>query len=173
MRWTKGIEAIRIGAAALALTVPATASAQDSATPGPVQLAQGGPTVIVNGLTDFNLGSWSGSGQLRQTDSMCVGTSQSPFRYRITATGSGAGGAFTVTNGISALPYTLEHRGASGAFQTMTAGTALTGQRGSSLATCNAGTNTARLRITFTEPNLLGATAGSYSGTITLVVAPE
>lgn len=158
------------GMAALGL---ASAANFATAQTDPVQLAVAGTTIVVNNLNDVALGTWSGVGQLRRNENFCVGTSVNPHRYRITATGSGTAGAFTIGNGVTALPYTLEFRDNGGGFATLTSGVALTNQFGGTIAFCTGGGQNARLRITFQEADLLTGTAGSYSGTIVLLVAPE
>ena len=159
------------GAGLLGLCL-ATAGLAAAETP-PIQLAAVGTSILVNNLTDLNFGTWSGIGQLRLTEDICVGTNAAPYRYSITVTGSGAGGAYTIGNGVTALPYTLEYRDRSGGFAAMTSGTALTNQRGDTIATCTGGGQNGRLRVTFQEADLLVATAGNYNGALTLVVAPE
>lgn len=131
-----------------------------------------GQTIIINQLEDFSLGTWSGSGNMVLTLNHCVGPTST--QYRITARGSGSGGAFTLTNGISQLAYGVQYAGRTGGFATLTAGVPRTGLTGDTQAQCTGLTRESeRLRITITAANLTAATAGTYSGSLTLTVAPE
>ena len=131
-----------------------------------------GQTIIINQLEDFSLGTWSGSGNMVLTLNHCVGPTSA--QYRITARGSGSGGAFTLTNGISQLAYSVQYAGRTGGFATLTAGVPRTGLAGDTRAQCTGLTRESeRLRITITAANLTAATAGTYSGSLTLTVAPE
>jgi hypothetical protein len=58
---------------------------------------------------------------------------------------------------------------------TMTTGTALTGQvSGANSTDCNAGANlSATVAVEIAEADLTAADSGSYSGVLTLVIAPE
>lgn len=129
-------------------------------------------TIIVNQLDDVPMGTWSGLGDMVQTMSHCSGPSSS--RYRVTATGSGTGGAFTLSSGTSTLAYKVEYAGRTGGFTQLSPGIALTGLNGDTQAQCvGLSRQSERVRITILAATLAAAPAGSYSGTLTLTVAPE
>ena len=130
-------------------------------------------TIIVNQLDDTAMGTWSGTGDMVRTMNHCVGTSPTGL-YRVTATGSGAGGAFTLSNGSDTLAYQVEFAGRTGGFVALTAGVARSGFNGDTQAQCTGlSRQSERVRITISAANLAAAPAGTYAGTLTLTVAPE
>lgn len=141
------------------LTMSALAAAQSS-------------QILINQLEDYSLGTWSGSGNMALTLQHCVGPTTGTFR--VTAQGSGAGGAFILSNGLSTLPFRVEYRGRDGGFQQLATGVPLTGLQGDALTQCvNLRQQRERLRITVLAADLTVATAGTYNGSLTLTVAPE
>lgn len=122
--------------------------------------------------TIANLGADAVSSQ-----SVCVYANTATNGYRITATGSGSGGNFALTSGANQLDYEVQWNQAAG--QTtgsqLTPNGPLTGQITSATQqTCNSGPPTsASLIVLMRSSALLSATAGSYSGSLTLVVGPE
>lgn len=130
-------------------------------------------TIVVNQLDDMPMGTWSGAGDMVRTMNHCVGTSPIGL-YRVTATGSGAGGAFTLSNGSSTLAYQVEFAGRTGGFFALAAGVARSGFNGNTQAQCTGLTRqNERVRITIRAADLAAAPAGTYAGTLTLTVAPE
>lgn len=133
--------------------------------------------VRLSGLTDVNFGAVSNlETDVVQAQNVCL-YSQSN-RYSIRADGSGTGGDFTLTGGNGNLAY--EVRWNSQAGQTngtaLSPGTSLGGLTtnafnqhcsGSGLAT------TASLILVLPATALSTAVQGSYSGTLTLLVAEE
>jgi hypothetical protein len=109
---------------------------------------------------------------------VCVYSNTSTKGYNVTATGSGSASAFTLSNGAATVPYSVEWAGSSGQSSGtgLTSGTALTGLSSTATnPTCSAGpTSTASLVVKITSTNLQGMQAATtYTGTLTLVVAPE
>ena len=130
----------------------------------------------ISALNDIALGTWTGTGGLSGSDSLCVWTTTGA--YNVTATGSGAGGAFTLDDGSGGtLAYAVEwaDTAAAGAGSAMTAGAALNGQNAAATSTtCNGGANLdATVLVDVIEADLAAASYGNYTGTLTLVVAPE
>jgi hypothetical protein len=136
-----------------------------------------GSLVRVTAVDDLALGTWTGTGALETTDSVCIWTTTGG--YNVTATGDGGGGsAFQLSNGASGtLDYTVkwDDAPASSTLTTMTSGTALSGQvSGANTTDCNAGASlTATVGVEISESSLTAADSGSYSGVLTLVIAPE
>jgi hypothetical protein len=98
--------------------------------------------------------------------------------YTITATGSGAANAFTLSNGSGIVPYSVEWAGTSG----QTSGSALTAGTASSSLTSTAVNPTcssapaasASLIVKMATADLGTMNAGSsYTGTLTLLVTPQ
>jgi len=132
--------------------------------------------VRVTGLTDVAFGSLT-DGDVVRAQNLCAFSSTSTKGYRVTASGSGSSGAFTLANGGSTLAYEVQWNKLTG----QTAGTslspnvALTGQ--TSAATqqqCNSGPATSASLILIVRGTSAGAAAGgNYSGTLTLLIGPE
>jgi hypothetical protein len=99
--------------------------------------------------------------------------------YRVTATGSGAANAFTLANGaLPAVPYTVEWSGTSGQSigTSLTTGSVLAGQTSSAtVQDCSAGPASSASLIVRVGSSALQAmpAATTFTGTLTLVVAPE
>lgn len=150
-------------AAAVLLLAPASADAQQ---------------VRISRLADAPFGTLSNFTTDQQfNDSVCVFSSAAGRRYRVTATGSGTGGAFTLASGANRMAYEVQWATASG----QTSGTALSAGialAGLTTTAANSGctvapTNTATL-ITILRANAkASATVGSYTGTLTILIAPD
>jgi hypothetical protein len=134
--------------------------------------------VQISGLADFAFTNQDPSTAASSAKNVCVWSNTATKGYNITATGNGASSAFTLTDGTNTVPYSVEWAGTSA----QTSGTALTS--GSNLTgltstavnpTCSsAPTTTASLIVKLTAANLQSmVAAASYTGTLTLVVAPE
>jgi hypothetical protein len=136
--------------------------------------AQAQTQIIINQLDDISLGTWSGSGNMTGNSKHCVGTSPNNRNYLITATGSGAAAAFTITNGTTPLAYTVSYKErGSAAWTDLTSGVASGPYQGWRLDRCQAGRERQRVRVRFFAANLIAATAGTYNGTLYLLVAPQ
>jgi hypothetical protein len=133
--------------------------------------------VQISGLSDLQLGVWSGSGDLEGVDDHCVRGPRGG-RYAIQAAGIGSGGAFVLLNGAGSLPFRLDYSDDGGAWSQMSPGVPLTGQRGApnenQFNRCLAGqTSPQRLRVRVLAQDIGAAAAGSYDGSLTLLVTPE
>lgn len=128
--------------------------------------------VRISNLADIDLGIFAGADAIGSTDA-CVyrnGTGA----YRITATGSGAGGAFSLTDGTNSVAYTVEYDDGTGALA-LGSSTPLIGRTGAdpASATCATTGNNATVTTTVTAADGAALPAGTYTGTLTLLVAPE
>jgi hypothetical protein len=132
--------------------------------------------VRITGVANLDLGSWTGAGNLTANDDVCVfrnGTAT----YKITGSGSGAASAFTITDGSHPLAYTVafnDQSGTVGEIALLT--TVLSVQQSgadTSSQTCSAhSADNANFHITITAAALGAVPAGTYTGTLTLVVEP-
>jgi hypothetical protein len=109
---------------------------------------------------------------------VCVWSNASTKGYNVTASGSGAGNAFTLANGALTVPYSVEWAASSGQISgtALTAGSAFTGLTSTATsASCSSGAaSTASLIVKMATTDLQGMQAATaYTGTLTLVVAPE
>ena len=137
-----------------------------------LRVAPVGADVRISNMNDLSLGSWSGSGDVEDSDSVCIYNNGGP-NYLITASGSGTGGAFTLSSGGNTIAYTFQFQGSSGGYTTLSPNS---GQGFSSADqvsdTCGGSTN-ASMRVRVTESSLMSAKKGSYSGTVNVQVDPN
>lgn len=135
--------------------------------------------VRITKLSDVAFGSIANfSIDQTSSQSICVYTSPLGTLYQVTATGDGAGGAFTLLSGGSTMPYEVQWAAIAG----QTTGTSLTaGLPLSNQATvaehhlCNgSGPATSASLITVLRSATVGsARSGSYTGVLTLLIAPN
>lgn len=166
---------------ALSLIAPISAMAASDGTLGTTSTGTSTISVTVpalikiTGVADLALGTWAGSGAMTGNDDVCIYTNKAAGNYRVTATGSGGGGAFTITDGSNTIAYTAAWNDVSGTTgqAALTSGTALNGQTGANTSsqTCG-GSQNANFYISIAEAALLAAPSGAYSGTLTMVVEP-
>ena len=163
--WARGRQIVRIAAllAAAAIVLPSPAVAQK---------------VRITGLADVNFGTLTNLGaDALRSQNVCLFSQGVSGGYNVRANGSGAGGAFTLANGGSSLVYEVQWNQSSGQSSgtTVAANSTLSGLTSiATQQTCNSGPpTTASLIILLRSAALSSATAGAYSGTLTLIVAPE
>ncbi len=130
--------------------------------------------ILARSFADFSLGSYSGLGDLNGNDDLNISTNYSPGDYELTASGSGAGGAFTLTDGSELIAYNAYFNDATGIVgrAALANGVPLTGQGGAADTLADATLN-ANLSVEVLEAALQAVGAGVYTGTITLVFTPE
>jgi hypothetical protein len=138
------------------------------------------PAIIrISGMNDFVFSNYAGSGSSEITNSIVIGGnfSSGGGTYRVTALGSGRQNAFTVestTLPSQLLSYTVlynDSAGRSGAVQ-VSRRAPLTNQSGAH-SNLNTTTPNASLTILFGEPAFRRASAGLYTGTLSVIVEPE
>lgn len=117
------------------------------------------------------------SSDLSNSQNICVYSTGTSTRYHVTGTGSGAGSAFTLASGSNTMAYEVEWSSSSGQTSgtSLTSGTALTLQTSTATnATCSSGPATsASLIVILRTATIQAARAGAYSGTLTLIIAPN
>ncbi|MBT8143709.1 MAG: hypothetical protein KJO55_03350 [Gammaproteobacteria bacterium] len=128
--------------------------------------------VRISNLTDINLGVFAGVDAVG-TSAACVyrnGTGN----YQITASGDGAASAFTLTDGVNTVPYSVQWDDGLGA-SAVTTGVALIGQTGADDAspTCATTGPNGTVTVTVAATDANGLPAATYAGVLTLLVAPE
>jgi hypothetical protein len=137
--------------------------------------------VQISALNDINFPSWSnGDGAVEAFDDLCVYSNTSGGGYNVTAQGQGAGFAFEVDDGgVNIMPYDVFWNDVSGTEVgrvSLSANGVLTSQTGASTnqLVCDGGSSlTSRVTIGFSNSSLNSAQVAVYSGTLTLIVAPE
>lgn len=131
----------------------------------------------ITDMNDFPFGQYSGSGSLTQTDGdVCIyQTGGTGSNYRVTASGSGAGGSFQIQSGGDSVTYEVlwkDSQGTGGTFTNLTANSGANFTGADNASTNCGGSANAALRVYFSSGNLAGAVPGSYSGTLTISVEP-
>ncbi|BBD96762.1 hypothetical protein SAMIE_1002630 [Sphingobium amiense] len=140
--------------------------------PAFAQLAQ------LSDLSDVSFGTIVNvTSDVSQSQTVCAYSNALFSNYTVRATGSGAGGAFTLASGAATLAYEVQWNSAanqSGGTQ-LTAGVSQSGfisqgvTPGCTLGLTRSGSMTVILRAAA----LSAAQAGSYSGTLTLMISPN
>jgi hypothetical protein len=136
-------------------------------------------TVRISKLSDLSFGTITNIAvDARQSENVCVYSSSATRGYNVTATGSGAGGAFLLGSGAATLAYQVQWNASAGQTSgtALSAGTKLGGL--TSTATqqiCSSGAAASASLIVVIPATALGAAAGGigYSGTLTLVIGVE
>ena len=169
------IAATLVGSAALA----ATQGSLGSTSTGSIAIGASVPNrVQISGLADVSFANQDPATPAANAQNVCVWSNTSTKGYNVTASGSGAGSAFTLANGAATVPYSVEWSGSSGQTSgtALTSGSALTGLTSTATnANCASGpSSTASLIVKISAANLQNMQAATnYTGTLTLVVAPE
>ena len=174
-------------AAVAALATVASATAASAATQGSLGSTSTGSVSIsasipsrvrISGLSDVAFTNVDPSLDAANAQNVCVWSNTGTRGYQLTATGSGAANAFTLANASLTVPYTVEWSATSG--QTggtvLTTGTALTGLTSTATnSNCASGPPaSASLIVKIASTDLQGmSSASNYTGTLTLLVAPE
>jgi spore coat protein U-like protein len=141
----------------------------------------GAASVRISGLSDVAFGTISNfTVDSMQSQSLCLYSKSPPANnYSITATGSGSGGAFLLASGSDTLPYELQWSDTAGQSvgAQLQANQPLTAQHSAAsnaVDDCSKGPSaTASLIVILRSTALSAASSGTYSGTLTLLVAPE
>jgi hypothetical protein len=130
------------------------------------------PEIKVADFSDFRQ-TWAAVGALQFNSSLCVGIENATI-YRVTITGSGSGGSFTLQNNSGdSINYSVEWANQTG--QTtgsfVSSGLPITGLASSTSSDCQS--SNASLIVKITEAELQSALSGVHSGTLSVLVAPE
>lgn len=136
-------------------------------------------TARVSGLADINFGSIVNAADQTSSQSVIVCSYKNnpqDLPYSVTATGSGTANAFELSSGAAILPYDVQWADTAG----QTGGTLL--QPGSPAAgfgngatgfACPTQGGNASLTVTIRSADIAGAPAGTYTGTLQLMIAPQ
>lgn len=158
--------ASRVLAAVAVVAAPLVA-----APPAAAQIFQN--LVQISKLSDVGFGTISNiqSDQVR-SQSVCAFSGLLGGGYNISASGSGSGGAFTLSNGSTTLPYEVQWSTTAGQTSgtALTAGATLSGQ--TMVLSCPVFQTTNASLIVILRGTALGsATAGNYNGSLTLILS--
>lgn len=117
------------------------------------------------------------AGDVSQAQSVCAYVQSLSGHYNIRATGSGTAGAFTLAGAGAPMPYEVQWNGSANqtsgtslvAGQALTGLTAVTVDQNCALLVFSS----ASLIVLIRAAALSKATAGSYTGSLTLIIAAE
>ena len=134
--------------------------------------------VRVSDLSDIAFGTIDNLGaDAVRSESLCLYANTDTNGYNVTATGTGPGGSFELTSGVQPLPFEVAWSSSAGQVSgtRIVPNLPLAGQVSSAAnQSCTSGpAATASLVVILRAAALSNATAGTYTGTLTLVVAPE
>lgn len=133
--------------------------------------------VQISGLSDLAFGTVDPTTAAASAEDVCVWSNTSGRGYTVTANGSGTANAFTLSDGTNTLAYDVEWAGSAGqsAGTALAVGTPLGGLVSSAVnPTCSSGPSaSATLIVRLSAANMQAAVANSYTGTLTLIVAPQ
>jgi hypothetical protein len=143
-----------------------------------VSPAQAADKARITGLADVSFGAIGNLGaDAVRSESLCLYSSSTTNGYNVTATGAGPGGAFQLSSGGLSLPFEVQWSSSAGqrSGTQLSPNVPLTGQvSAATQQTCGSGpASSASLIIVLRSGALSSATAGTYSGTLSLLVAPE
>jgi hypothetical protein len=163
MRARDSVKAAALAAALLVAGAPAAAQ-----------------TVDISGLQNVSFANLDPTVDATRTQNVCVFSSTLTHGYNVTARGSGAASAFTLSAGgsVPVLPYTVQWSpvAGGGSGTVLSPGARLTGQISSAISvTCILGVlSSATLIVILRTSDLQAAASGvNYTGTLTLTIAPE
>lgn len=171
--------ALASGLTSVAATAAPTQGTLGATSTGSILITASVPSrARITGLSDVSFLSQDPNTAASNAQSVCVWSNTATKAYTITASGSGTGSAFTLTNGTTTVPYSVDWNATSGqtSGSALVAGTA-SGSLTSAATTqaCTSGpTASASLIVGITTANLGTMSAGSnYTGTLTLLVTPQ
>lgn len=140
-------------------------------------LAAQAQQVRISRLTDVAFGTISNfTSDLISSQNVCAHSTAAGNLYRVTASGTGSGGSFRLQSGSNTLTYEVQWAGSTGQSvgTNLVANVAQGGFSGrGNTSTCGNGVRTASLITILRSTAVSAATAGTYSGTLTLILAPN
>ena len=134
--------------------------------------------VRISNLSDVAFGMIPNlSSDAVQSQSVCIYADTNTNGYTVTGIGAGPGGTFQLLSGGAALSYDILWSSSSGqsSGSQLTPNVPLTGQVSAAThQSCSNGpSTTASLVVRLRSSVLSSAAAGSYAGTLTLIIGPE
>lgn len=134
--------------------------------------------VEISSLSDLAFGNIVNfSTDVSQSQTVCAYSNALFSNYSVRASGSGAGGAFTLSNGASTLAYDVQWNSATNQSSgtPLTAGVAQSGFISQGvLPGCTIGlTRSGSMTVILRAAALSAARAGSYTGVLTVMISPN
>lgn len=125
--------------------------------------------VRISGFTNISLGPWNGSGDLTAENNLCIYNSATAD-YRVRARGSGAGNAFHLSGVGGDVDYGVRFKQSTGSYVTLTADVFQDFTDANTSSDNCGGLTNASLEVSVSSDDLSAAAAGSYSGTLTVLL---
>ena len=132
-----------------------------------------GDVAMITGLGDIALAPWAnGQPAPAGLTTACVFTSTG--NYQVTASSAFTTGSdFRLSDGINFITYTASWNDGVSGVSGLTGGTPMTSQVGDAVSMTCGGATPAQVTVNITNGNMTGAAVGTYSDTLTLLIAPE
>lgn len=157
----------------VATALPALLVALSACTPAYGQSGK----VRITQLTDVAFGFVTGPAGRRISQNLCVFADTSNGAYSVVASGSGASGAFELNSGLDRLPFEVqwsETPGQSGGTMLSAGVTSPAFISNAAQQTCKSGPSTsATLTLVLRAAQVDQVTAGSYSGSLQIMIVPN
>ena len=176
IKLSKTLKQLALGSALVALSSTAFAATQGSTgftSTGDLLITLGVvDEVKISNLADIPLGNFAGV-DISGSSAACVYRSGVTGLYNITGTGSGAGNAFELTDGVNSVAYLVDFNDGSG-LSSLASGFALasTGATATDDDCTTAGGDNALVQVTVTAAAATILPASTYTGTLTLLISP-
>lgn len=126
--------------------------------------------VVIEKLGNIDLVSTTTQLGAESIEPFCIGVNTGAT-YSVKVDGNGAGGAYTLSQGQSVLPYQVTFTNDDSVSTVLTAGQSLTGQVAKQNTDCTI--ESVALGVSVTEQAIADAETGLYSGEMTLTVIVE
>jgi len=143
----------------------------------PTTAARAADKARLTGLADVAFGAVNVSADQTSSQDVCAFSNSNTGGYSVIATGTGTGGTFTLSTGAAQLPYEVfwaDTVNQTGGTALVAGGTTTGFTSNASQQTCNSGPSaSASLTVVLRATALSSATAGDYSGTLQITIAPE
>ena len=129
--------------------------------------------VRITGLADVDFGTYPATGNLDSNYDLCIYSNMPGATYDITASGDGAGSAFTIAYLANTIPYVVNWNDTTGTVgKSQLTATVSVPQTGANQQTtdCSVGGDSANLEIEINGADISGKPNGTYTGTLTLLI---
>ena len=129
----------------------------------------------ISNLVDKPLGTFFGTGDKTDFNSLCPYVqNDDESNYVITVTGDGGANEFITSNGTTDLPITVEYEETAQPYATLVEATPTTFANPETVdETCGGAGGAGKVQVTIAEADMQAATAGTYTGTIQIVISPD
>lgn len=172
---------IAVGLAA-ALSVSAVGGVAFAATQGSLGSTSTGTSslsatvtdlVQITDVADITLTAATAADPLAGNDSVCVYSNASGNLYEVTASSANGSGSFELSDGSNTMVYTVNWTDSASSQVALTEGAQTSSNLAGSASTSCADTKTSSVALSVPAATWTTSPAGTYTDTLTLVVAPN